>query len=504
MIALDSLSRERLVFFILFVALVFFPVIRDPDFFFHVTAGAYIVEHHLLPHHDVFSYTMAGAPWVMHEWLFEVLVYELYRLGGDLGVKLLFAALIILTLKLALAACRVKSVNLVILLALLSLVLLAPYLAPRPQVFSFFFYAFSLFALLRWRINRETRWLKWLPLQMVVWANLHGAYLIGIVTIVLFIALAALSPIQDKEPLYQRTRPLLITLLLCVVASAINPYFVQLWLFPLHLMGMPYIHQISEWLPPDFADPIVKLYAAYVGIYLIVAMLYLHRHRSDLTGLIPLPFILASLSSNRHIPFAVLSMTPLLAWQAKGLWQAVAATSPAWLERLRGRLSRGKPLGRMEFQLNWALAILFTVTAAILYPYYHRIDTPIRNQVLPVKATDFLQRTGIEGRMLNTYRYGGYLLYRLYPAQRVFIDIRADMYGPKLMGDYETLFFARPGWQRLMEDYGIDYVIFNRFTPLAQALEKSPWFALVYRDANTIIALRRRPRFMPLIEHYGL
>lgn len=503
MITLEYLSRERLVLFILFVTLAFFPVIRDPDFYFHVTAGAYIIEHGMLPHQDVFSFTMAGAPWVMHEWLFEIVIYGLYQLGGDIGVKLFFAALIIMTLRLTTSAVQSNSVNFLIILTLLTLALLSPYLAPRPQLFSYLFFSFSLFALLQWRLAGVSCYMKWLPLLMLPWVNLHGGYLIGIVLIGLFIGLEIVSPLQRQLGTRQRLSPLLVTLLLTLAASAVNPYFIHHWLFPLKLMEMPYVQQISEWQAPDIATSHIKVYAIYLGAYLLLTVISL-RQRARLDPLLPLPFIIASFQSSRHIPFALLSVAPLLLWQVTTLRNRLALTLPAWSERAKRLLFNGKPIDELEFRLNGIMALVIALSALVLYPHYHHRDTQLRNEVLPVLATDFLLQAGIEGRMFNSYRYGGYLLHRLYPTQRVFIDIRADMYDRHLHDAYETVFFARPGWRTVVDQYRIDYFIFDRLSPIAQVLGKNDYFAVVYQDSHTIVALRRIPKFAPLIARYGL
>lgn len=500
MISIESLSRERVLLYSLFVSLAFFQVMSDPDYFFHLAAGAYIVEHRLLPAHDVFSFSMEGAPWVVHEWLFEVFIYGLHYLGGDPGVSLFFAALIILFLKLSISAIPTDSVNTRIVITLITLVLLSPYLAPRPQLFSFLFFSSTLFALFRWYTENNQHYLKWLPLQMIPWVNLHGGYLIGIVLILLFIGLEMARNRQQRHGIRERIGPLIITLLLTVAASLINPYFIHQWLFPFELMNMPYVQQITEWLPPDITLLRIQAYIIYLATYLFLT-LYLFRRSRSLTGLLPLPFIAASLDSNRHIPFALLSMAPLFLLHISQLNQRSTLHIPSLL-RFNKPFSAGKPLGKLEFRLNGVIALIITVIAVLFYSSYHINDRYRRNRIVPVMATDFIKQAGIDGRMFNSYRYGGYLLYRLYPQQRVFIDARADMYDSRIHADYKTIFFARPKWRSLVEHYRIDYFVFERNTPIAKVLSKDKDFSIVYRDSHNIIALRRIPRFADIISRF--
>lgn len=245
-----------------------------------------------------------------------------------------------------------------------------------------------------------------------------------------------------------------------------------------------------------------RVYVIYLGTYLLLAITSL-RSRARLESLLPLPFIIASLQSSRHIPFALLSLAPLFLWQASRLRDRLTSL-PGWSARLIKPFSRGRPLAGLEFRLNGIMALLISASALLLYPRYHLHDARLRNQMLPVSATDFLLQAGIEGRMLNSYRYGGYLLHRLYPAQRVFIDIRADMYDQHLHDAYETVFFARPGWRKVVDQYRVDYFIFDRLSPIARVLSKDGDFAMVYQDSHTFVALRRIPRFAPIIARFGL
>jgi hypothetical protein len=485
---LEVLNRERFLLAIIFLSLVLFPTIHDPDFYFHLVAGNYISDHATLPHIDVFSHSNPGRAWIMHEWLFELLIYELHQLGGLLGVQVFIGTMVVATLATLFAINRPKSDTALTLLLLTTAALLAPYITPRPQLFSYLFFSLYLLALFRCLDNRDCRHLKWLPLLMLAWVNLHGGYILGIVLIGLFLVIASYRHFFGAREEGQQLRALLIILALTLGASLLNPYFASHWLFPFHLVGADFIAPISEWRRPELGEGHFQFYLLFVLIFFIISAISL-RKRATLIAVIPLPFIAASFLSVRHIPLALLVMTPLLVQHISVLQQHKLPPF-SWFAALQHKVKRSRELGRGEFLLNWILLLVLAAGGAKVYPALHRNDAERINRYLPVKATDFIEQAAIEGNMFNTYRYGGYLLYRLYPRHKVFIDIRADMYGSDFIAEYGKILFAKPGWEALVKKYEIDFFVCDRFTPIAEILKASPDYSLLYEDNLSIVAVR--------------
>ena len=142
-------ETKKVVFIILFLIHATVFVLMDPDYYFHLMAGKYIVEHNLLPNVDVFSYTMAGQTWHMHEWLFEVLVYCLHFLAGENGVILVTSGLGVLAFYIAFSAgiLNERQNNRAILFALLLFAFYSIFIQPRPQIITFLCYAVFLFVI---------------------------------------------------------------------------------------------------------------------------------------------------------------------------------------------------------------------------------------------------------------------------------------------------------------------------------------------------------------------
>jgi hypothetical protein len=142
-------------------------------------------------------------------------------------------------------------------------------------------------------------------------------------------------------------------------------------------------------------------------------------------------------------------------------------------------------------------------------PVYHAraIDKVSKNlwvSVLPLNATEFILKAGITGHMFNTYHYGGYLIHRLYPSQRVFIDGRADLFGDSFIEEYSKIYQGDPDWEETFNKFNIDYVICERRAPIRQLLLSRGDFKLVYDDKQSSVLVKNSPHFARIIQKYGL
>ncbi|MGH9963021.1 MAG: hypothetical protein ACREBC_38880, partial [Pyrinomonadaceae bacterium] len=142
--------------------------------------------------------------------------------------------------------------------------------------------------------------------------------------------------------------------------------------------------------------------------------------------------------------------------------------------------------------------------AFVLLPRNEVREIEKANSLLPINAADFIEEAGISGRMFNSYNYGGYLIYRLYPRQKVFIDGRADVYDDDFLKAYMTILHGEPGWEESFDGYGIDYVICHRASPLRQLLLLRGDYKLVYDDNKSSVLLKDAPKYAQLIAKYGI
>ena len=502
----SGLDTGRLAFLALTLGAAAVMRVASPDFYWHLETGEYIVRHLALPDTDPFSYTHEGQPWVTHEWLFQVLLYIVHHTLGTLGVALLTAGATFLSVFLVYSAAGYvlpgRLPRLLLMLAILLGVL--PTALPRPQLATFVLFAFVLLALFAEKYRGPDRRLWWVVPLMVVWVNMHGGYIIGLVLLFSFAAFEAwglrhrLTEPAPRRYLSRLTGASIGALL----ASAANPDFVHHWLYPFQVMGMEASRSfISEWQSPNFQMLWGKWYLL-LAIALFAAQAYRPNRPEATEFFLPAALLAAGFISIRHVPLAALTWLPFMARALAG----GPATRPffprlqATWQRLAGK---GPELGAAEYRLNWVVLALLIGLLAIyrntaLDPHRERVA-----QVVPVGAVDFIEREGITGRMFNTYSFGGYLIHRLYPEQQVFIDGRADMYGDGFIRDYIRINGGRPNWDDLVDEYRIDYVLSRPAAPIRQLLLERGDFALVYSDDTASVLVKRDERFLELIERHA-
>jgi hypothetical protein len=451
----------------------------------------------------VFSFTRAGQRWVLHEWLFEVMLFGAFAMWGPLGVKLLTALFAMATLGVTFALTRRMGHSPFVAFALVTCggFVLASGWTPRPQLVTYLFFSVFLSILLQHKYHGARRALFVLPLLMVVWVNFHGGYVIGIALAFLFAgaewlhfwfaATHARTPAQ-KQRLVQLTLIATATLL----ASLVNPEFVGHWLYPFQVLGMEANASIQEWQSPNFHHIGPRMYLLLCGLFLL-SYIYA-RPRADLTELlVPGFFLFNGFISVRHVPLAVLTVMPFIALAlARGGTAACAARwQGSWLgRRYASTAGNDKQLGRAaECVLNWILLVAIVSVLALVQPRFH-VNAARQAERLPAAAADYVIANRIGGNMFNTYGDGGYLIYRLGRERKVFIDGRVDVYGDTFFKDYNDMYSGAADWKEKFDRFAIDFALLDNDAPIRQLLLANGSFREAFRDTRHSVLLRSVPR----------
>ena len=442
--------------------------IADTDFWWHLKTGQYIVEHHALPAPDPFAYTPSGALAhfnLTHEWLSQVLMYAVYWAAGFPGIVLARALLLAAVCGLAgfLAARLSSSFYAGIGAAWAAASVLMAFAADRPGVVSFLGVAVFV-ALLEWRPG----WWALPPLALV-WANCHGGFFLG------WVVLAAYC-VEFRAP---DRRRLWLVAALAVALSGINPNGFGVVSTILAYRHSPMTASLIEWRPPSLWGPPygfdLLLYASALALVLA------WRRVRPAHWVLFAAFAAASLAAFRN--------TPLIAFLAPVL---IAAYFP---------LRFGLPA--------LAAAALTVATAHGPFAQFH-----VDEWLLPSGAADYLLEHRIAGPIFNTYEHGGYLIWRLWPQDRVFIDGRS--LSEAVYRDYQQILYnagsisdqvAGPR-EQLLDRYGVQAVVMNTMDyvtgamyPLALALANpigTDW-QMVYEDTQAVVFLRRPPPETPAL-----
>ncbi len=451
----------------------------DPDLWWHLRTGEWIMETGSIPHSDPFSFTRAGSPWVSHEWLSEVAFYEIWKHGGEAGLIVFSAIVTTAGFMLLYLRSPGKPQWAAATLALGALAA-APTWGVRPQMFTF-----TLASLLLWLLERgqeQPRFLLWIPPLFLLWLNLHAGFALGPALLAAFGA-GLVWEVAAGDTTWQEARLFFLRILLvltaCLALVPLNPSGAQLYRYPLDVLrsaGMRSL--IIEWFPPDFHQ------LRYLPLFLIwLALLWAlasSRSRPRARVLVPLLLtFLATLDAVRHIPLLVLLATPVIAAAFPG---ASSLEQFSWARPV----ASARPF-RLAFR--GAVLLLMAVFAVTRWDRLVRNQSRTEAQLFPAQAVEFLRSHKMPGRLFVYYDWGGYAIWKLYPAYRVFVDGRADLYGDDLLHQFQEAAQLRAGWEQVLDRWGVQAVLVPPSGALAQGLLLDARWHAEYRDSQAVLFL---------------
>ncbi|MGC1225753.1 MAG: hypothetical protein WA859_04680 [Candidatus Sulfotelmatobacter sp.] len=456
----------------------------DPDLWWHLATGRFIVQHGEVPHIDPFSYTSGGKPWVAHEWLTDVALYELQRTGWA-GLIIFFAAVISMAFFLMYLRCG-PNAYVAGVATLIAALASRPTWGVRPQVLSLLLT--SLWLLLLERSERDPKILLWTVPLMLLWVNLHAGFALGLVVYGLFLLgqwmESRLDVRQNPAGLPSSTRksmrlPALI-LALDVLLVPVNPNGVKLYWYPLEtLRSSAMQNYIAEWASPNFH------HAEYLPFLLIVLVLFamLGWQRAAIRPrdvLLLIVGLFAALRSIRLIPLFVLIAIPIISRQIS-----------KWLRTRPGPEPQRKRLAlRVRTILNASIVTAVAAFAGIHTAQVIRHEPQSEMRQFPEGAVAFLQAHAPAGPIFNNYDWGGYLVWKLYPSLRVFIDGRADVYGDQFLHDFATTYEFKDDWQQTIQRWEIQSVLVPPQSALATGLRNAPGWIVSFEDAQAVVLTR--------------
>ena len=465
-------------------------ILSCPDTLWHIRAGAKMIEQAAVLKHDIFSHTAYGKAWIAHEWLAEVIMAFLHQTGGLAAVVIFYAFLTSLTFWILLRICCRYAPDWLATLSVLSAFSLATsHLLARPHLFSWFFGALTLAIL---HEGSQSRWRFLLPPITMLWANLHGGFVLSILLQGFFITGPLLERILSPPRPPLRTlansvkQPLLI-LAASIIATGINPFGYHLLLFPFYVSSNFISQLIDEWRAPNLQqDWYLRLY-----FLLTLFILFFHARRINWTGrLFILYFINAALAHYRHISLAGIFLCPI--------W---AETLSPWANKLK--IPAPPSASRKQLSLSSRSGVIATVFFFLLTLTASGSTQPAAQELrqrffaiknpYPVEAINFLKTHRPAGKMFNNYAWGGLLIYEFGPELKVFIDGRADMYGKTIMHDYLKIINVSGQTDDLLKTYGIDWVIFKSSAPLIAYLKAGGRWQEMYQDKTASILVRVSP-----------
>jgi len=444
-------------------------LLNDPDTYWHIAVGEWIVEHRAFPHVDPFSATVAGAPWIAKEWLSQLLFAGAHAVAGWSGVVVLAAFAIASTFAL-LTYFLLQKLAPVPALTLVGagFVLASTHCLARPHALALPLMVVWAGVLMNAVDHRRPPPLALLPV-MTLWANLHGSFTLG---------LALVAPLAFEAwwnaGAERRTTAMawLRFGAVALIAACVTPYGPEPILVAWRLLGLGQILSIiTEWRPQDFSR---------IGGFEICLLLGLGF--ALYRGIVLPPLRIAMLLGLLHLGLSQARHAEVL-----GLLAPLLLAQPLAPQVGSAEEHADDPSRQSSGFANAALvACLVALTCALAGT---RGWAP-RAQISPVDAVAAIKARNA-GPILNDYKFGGYLIYA---GVKPFIDGRTDqLYGDGLMGRYvrSTALEDVGDFVHLLDEYGINATLLDPTTPAVGLLDRMDAWQRVYADDVAVVHVRR-------------
>jgi hypothetical protein len=436
-------------------------IFNDADTFWHIRAGQWMLAHHTVLEHDIFSLPFAGRPWDTQEWLSEILMAGAFQLSGWSGVAILTAlAMAATVVLLALYLARhLDPVPCIVVLAL-AVGCVTPDILARPHILALpFLTAWIIGIAEAAESQRAPRWML-LPV-MTLWANLHGSFIFG---------LALLLPLAIDAVLAAKERQGRLAMQWCLFAAAsvgaalLNPRGVSGLLFPFVLMKVQSLSAVGEWQgldlrtynPAECAAAAALFFIIWRGVKISAARLLL------LLALLHLTFLHARYGMLLGIAGAVLIAGPIGA-----VLQRAPSSSP--------------PVYQWRFVAAGFVVLLIGCAALRIAWPVRRSDGPMA----PVSALAAVPASLADQPVFNNYSFGGFLIWK---GIRPLVDSRADFYGDAWLTSYwHAVSGDPPTVDRLFSKYHVAWTLLKPSDPLVAELDRRPGWHRLFTDRYAVV-----------------
>ena len=462
----------------------------DGDLPRHLLTGRLILESGQVPHFDLFSYRTVNKPGIPHEWLAQVIFFVSYDLLGLSGVVLLTAIIITVTWLLVYKHTFTHSGSLSSAILFISLGIGASliHVLPRPHLFTYLLTAVWVIVLERIRNGQARIW--WLlPLLMLVWVNLHGMFVLGIIILGIYFIGGMLDDLPQIWLASPEGKSMFAAGIFALFATLFSPSGIRIWETIFALGSNTYITaRIPEYQSANFHEPETWPFILIL-LFLIISFARNVAKTPWSHVLLIAAFTGISLYTSRMMPLFAIVSAPIA---AKSLADWIRLEYPE-----NKYTAMGKNVALINASSNGFIWIpIVAIMVAVLFQSGKTIDPQSRGNVFddrffPVQAITWLESHPQNGHMFNEFDWGGYLLLNLWPAQQIFMDGHTHIYGEKLTREYEQVVTLSTGWENILTKYNIEWVIMRANAPLINALASSGNWTIAYQD-NTSIILNRK------------
>ena len=453
----------------------FFLSITPHDYWWYVRLGKDILESGVVPTVDTLSYTYPGRPIFYQPWLSAVIFWLAHNLGGatltyllkGISIALAYGLIWILTRE---AGTEPKLATLLVILMGLSS---SMNWSMRPQILAYPLFALTLFVVWHWH-NQRDKLLWFLPVASLLWANIHGSFILAFV----LMGFALLFGAGDRKKLA-------LWLGISFIATFINPRGIFVWQFVRDMLISPSDQlYATEWQPPVNAGWQMNIFFGWLLLFIPLASVS-PRRLSLLEWIWFLGFGWLAISGLRYVIWFMFIMT---------------VYSGALLTGLSER-SQSNPLAvnskpAFNFVFGGILLLLpFMMLPGIRESWWSDSPPPYHEATTPIAATQWLEtRSNLPGPIFAEYTFSSYLSFAL-PSRLLWIDNRFNAYPPEHWDKYQMISSARPQWEALLDKDKVNLLLLSLYSQpfLIQEVIASGEWCEQYRDKDAVIFSRCEP-----------
>jgi hypothetical protein len=467
-------------------------LLTDGDTGWHIRTGEWILQHGAVPKTDLFSFTKPHAPWFAWEWAWDVAFAGIHGVAGLAGVAFVNACLLcvisLLLFRLIRRCCDNDLLS--FLFTLMAMCGSALHWLARPHLFSWLL----LLAFLHILTSAEqgsVKQLRWLPLLTLIWTNVHGGFLIGMLLVLSAAAGEACREAFGKQPSWNsalaKARPYLLCSGLCAAATFVNPYT---WRLHAHIFSYlrdsKLLDNIAEFQSISFHHGAAFFFECMLLLGGASIWWCIRSGKFTAAILIVLWAHLA-LAGGRNIPIFLFVASPWAACMVRDALRA-AKSQTCLAPVLITAADVGRDLRRLDRvgRLHVASAMAVGVMAVFFASGHSGFESQFDAKVFPIQAVPGLPAL-TNGRIFTYDQWGDYLIYRYWPNSKVFMDGRSDFYGHEFVESYLHLLNADHRWRSQLNEYAIDSVVLKPDAPLAKVLKQSRNWRILFDNGSVLV-----------------